>query len=71
MFKKVWTNVNDADRLGFSSTYTSNEKLKEAKVMVLEDRIFTVAVIGQELNVSQGLLYSAVYESLGFHKAVL
>ena len=34
-----------------------------------EDRIFTV--IGQELNVSQRLMYSAVYDSLGFHKAVL
>jgi hypothetical protein len=39
--------------------------------MVLEDRIFTIAVIGQELNVSQGLMYSAVHDSLGFHKAAL
>jgi hypothetical protein len=61
------TNVTDAERLGFSATYTSSEKLEEARVMVLEDRIFTIAVIGQELNVSQGLMYSAVYDSLGFH----
>ena len=71
VFKIGWTNVTDAERLGFSATYTSIEKLKEAIVMVLEDRIFTIAVIGQELNVSQGLMYLAVYDSLGFHRAAL
>lgn len=71
MFKIGWTNVTDAERLGFSTAYTSCEKLKEARVMVLKDRIFSIAVIGQELNVSQGLMYSAVYDSLEFHKTGL
>jgi hypothetical protein len=52
VFKIGWTNVTDAERLGFSATYTRSEKLKEDRVMVLEDRALTVAVIGQELNVS-------------------
>jgi hypothetical protein len=62
VFKKGWTNVTDAEHLGFSK-YTSSEKLKETRVMVVKDRIFTIAVIGQELKVSQGLMYSAVYDS--------
>ena len=62
MFKKGWKNVTDAEHLGFSSAYSSSEKRKEARVMVLEDRVFTIAVIGQELNVSQELMYSSVYD---------
>jgi hypothetical protein len=66
MFKKGWKNVTDADRLGYPSTYTSNEKLEEARAVVLEDRRVSVAIIGQELNVCQGLVYAVVYNSLGF-----
>lgn len=58
--------MTGADRLGYLSTYTSSEKLEEARAVVLEDQRTTVARTGQELNVSQGLVYSVVYEGLRF-----
>ena len=57
-----------AETSGYSSTSTISEKLKEARTMVVHNRRVGIAEIAQKLIVSQGSLYSVVYDRFGMHK---
>lgn len=66
MCKKVHKIVTDAEHVGYLSTSASDEKLEEARTMVLEDKSVTVTETEQELNPSQEPVYSVLYNSLGY-----
>jgi hypothetical protein len=68
IFKKGQTSVTGAEHSECPSTSTSNEKLEEARFMFLKDRTDPITETAQKKNVSQGSVYSVVYDSLGFHK---
>ena len=68
MFKNVLTSVMDAERLGRPSTSTTDEKLEEARAIILTDRRVTIEEIALQLGISQGTAYSIVHVILGFHK---
>ena len=58
----------DAERLGRPSTSTTDEKLEEARAIILTDRRVTIEEIALQLGISQGMAYSLVHDILGFHK---
>ena len=68
MFKNGRTSVMDAERSGRPSTSTTDEKLEEARAIILTDRRVTVEEIALQLGISQGTAYSLVHDNLGFHK---
>ena len=68
MFKNSWTSVMDAECLGWPSTSTIDEKLEEARAIILTDRRVTIEEIALQLGISQGTAYSLVHDILGFHK---
>jgi len=68
MFKNGWTSVMDAERSGRPSTSTTDEKLEEARAIILTDRTVTREEIALQLGISQGTAYSLVHDILGFHK---
>lgn len=68
MFKKGQRSDLDAECSHCPSASTSDEKLEEARAMVLKGRTITIAETAQKLNIIQGSVYSIVYASLGFHK---
>jgi len=68
MFKNGRTSVMDAERSGRPSTSTTDEKLEEARPIILTDRRVTIEEIALQLGISQGTAYSLVHDILGFHK---
>ena len=58
----------DAERSGRPSTSTTDEKLEEARAIILADRRVTIEEIALQLGISQGTAYSLVHDILGFHK---
>ena len=68
MFKNGQTSVMDAERSGRPSTATTDEKLEEARTIILADRRVTIEEITLQLGISQGTAYSSVHDILGFHK---
>jgi len=68
MFKNGRTSVMDAERSGRPSTSTTDEKLEEARAIILTDRRVTVEEIALQLGISQSRAYSLVHDILGFHK---
>jgi len=67
MFKNARTSVMDAERSGRPSTTTTDEKLEEARAIILTDRRVTIEEIALQLGISQGTAYSLVHDILGFH----
>ena len=65
---KGQTSVTVEERSGYSSTSTNSEKLEEARAMVVQNRRIGIEEIAQKLIVSQGSLFSVMYDSLGIHK---
>jgi hypothetical protein len=61
MFKNGRTSIMDAERLGQPSTSTSDEKLEEARAIVLTDRRVTIEEITLQLGISQGMAYSLFF----------
>ena len=68
MLKNGWTSVMDAERSGWPSTSRTDEKLEEARAIILADRRVTIEEIKLQLGISQGTAYSLVHYILGFHK---
>jgi len=68
MFKNGRTSVMDAELSGWPSTSTTDEKLEEARAIILTDRRVTIEEIALQLGISQGAAYSLVHDILGFHK---
>ena len=68
MFKNGWTRAMDAERSGRPSTSKTDEKLEEARPIILADRRVTIQEITLQLGISQGTAYSLVHYILGFHK---
>ena len=68
MFKNGRTSVMDAKRSGRPSTSTTDEKLEEARTIILTDRRVTTEEIALQLGISQGTAYSLLHDVLGFHK---
>jgi len=68
MFKNGWTSVMDAERSGRPSTSITDEKLEEARAIILAGRRVTIEEITLQLGISQGMAYSSVQYILGFHK---
>ena len=58
----------DAERSGRPSTSTTDEKLEEARSIILTDRRVTIEEITLQLGISQGTAYSLVHDIFGFHK---
>ena len=58
----------DAESSGRPSTSTTDEKLEEARAIILTDRRVTIEEITLQLGISQGTAYALVYDILGFHK---
>jgi len=58
----------DAERLERPSTSTTDEKLEEARAIILADRRVTIEEIALQLGISQGTDYSLVHDIFGFHK---
>ena len=54
-----------AERPGRPSTSTNNEKLEEARAIILTDRRVTIEEIALQLGIIQGMAYSLVHEFLG------
>jgi len=69
MFKNGWTSVMDDERSGRPSTSTTDEKLEEARAIILTYRRVTIEEIALQLGISQGTAYSLGHDILGFHKA--
>ena len=68
MFKNGRTCVMDAKRSGQPSTSTTDEKLEEARAIILIDKRVTKEEIALQVGISQGTAYSLVHDILGFHK---
>jgi len=68
MFKNGQTSVMDAERSGRPSTSTTDEKLEEARAIILTGRRVTIEEIVLQLGIRQGTAYSLVCDILGFHK---
>jgi len=68
MFKNGRTSVMDAKCSGRPSTSTTDEKLEEARAIILTDRKVTIEEIALQLGIIQGTAYSLVHDILGFHK---
>ena len=68
MFKNGRASVMDAERSGRPSTSTTDEKLEEARAIILTDRRVTIEEIALQLGISQGTAYSLVHDILAFHK---
>ena len=68
MFKNGWTSVMDAERSGRPSTSKADEKLEEARAIILTDRRVIIEEITIQVGISQGTAYSLVHDILGFHK---
>jgi len=68
MFENGRTSVMDAERSGRPSRSTTDEKLEEARAIILTDRRVTIEEIALQLGISQGTAYSLVHGILGFHK---
>jgi len=58
MFKNGRTSVMDAESSGRPSTATTDEKLEEARAIILTDRRVTIEEITLQLGISQGMAYS-------------
>ena len=58
----------DAERSGRPSTSTTDEKLEEARAIILTDRRVTIEEIALQLGTSEGTAYSLVHDIVGFHK---
>jgi len=58
MFKNGRTSVMDAERSGRPSASTTNEKLEEARAIILTDRRVIIEEIALQLGISQGTAYS-------------
>jgi len=58
----------DAERSGRPSTSKTDEKLEEARPIILTDRRVTIEEITLQVGISQGTAYSLVHDILGFHK---
>jgi len=43
MFKKIWSNVTDAEHLGSLSTLTKDDELEELTAMTHKDKRVTIA----------------------------
>ena len=54
MFKNGRTSVMDVERLGRPSASTTDEKLEEARTIILTDRRVTIEEIALQLGISQG-----------------
>ena len=57
----------DAERSGRPSTSATDEKLEEARSIILTDRRVTIEEIALQPGISQGTAYSLVHDILGFH----
>ena len=57
----------DVERSGRPSISATDEKLKEARAVILNDRRVTIEEIALQ-GISQGTAYSLVHDILGFHK---
>ena len=66
--KMVSKSVMDAERSGRPSTSTTDEKLKEARAIILTDIRVTIEEIALQLGISKGTAYSLVHDILVFHK---
>ena len=58
----------DAERSGQTSTSITDEKLEEARPIILAGRRVTIQEIALQLGISQGTAYSSVQYILGFHR---
>jgi DNA-binding CsgD family transcriptional regulator len=62
MFENGRTSAMDAERSGRPSTSTTDEKLEEARAIILADRRVTIEEIALQLGISQGTAYSLVHD---------
>ena len=58
----------DAERSGRPSTSATDEKLEEARAIILTDRRVTIEEIALQLVISQCTAYSLLHDILAFHK---
>ena len=60
MFKNGRTSVMGAERSGRPSTSSTDEKLEEARTIILTDRRVIIEEIALQLDISQGTAYALV-----------
>jgi hypothetical protein len=68
MLKNGWKSVTDAERSGWPSTSTTDEKQEKATAIILADRRLIIKEIELQLGVSQDTTYSLALDIFGFRK---
>ena len=66
-FKSGRTNVTHEETAGCPSTSTTDEKIQQAREMVLANRRVAIDKVACSLHISHGSAYQIIHE-LGFHK---
>jgi len=68
MFKSGRTNVTHEEEAGRPSTSTTDEKIQQAREMVLANRRVAIDEVVCSLQISHGSAYQIIHDELGFHK---
>jgi len=67
-FKSGRTNVTHEEGAGRPSTSTTDEKIQQAREMVLANRRVAIDEVACSLQISHGSAYQIIHDELGFHK---
>jgi len=67
-FKSGQTNVTHEEGAGRPSTSTTDEKIQQAREMVLANRRVAIDDVACSLQISHGSAYQIIHDELGFHK---
>ena len=67
-FKSGRTNVTHEEGAGRPSTSTTNEKIQQAREMVLANREVVIDDVACSLQISHGSAYQMIHDEVGFHK---
>ena len=67
-FKRGRTSVTHEEGAGRPSTSTTDEKIQQARHMVMANRRVTIDDVGCSLQISHGSAFQIVHNELGFHK---
>ena len=67
-FKNGRTNMTHDEGAGRPSTSTIDEKIQQAREMVLANRRVAIDEVACSLQISHGSAYQIIHDELGFHK---
>ena len=67
-FKSGWINMTHEHGAGRLSTSTTDEKIQQAREMVLANRRVAIDEVACSLQISHGSAYQIIHDELGFHK---